>query len=72
LPNSFANLLEAIFCGFGKNPRMPSTFSKLLELRAIQVNKLYHRVEVAEIMMHDGFSATASVPVYDEYNQLQK
>jgi len=32
LPNSFANLLEDIFCGSGKNPRMPITFSKLLEL----------------------------------------
>ena len=33
LPSSFANLLEAIFFyGFGKNPRMPSNFSKLLKL----------------------------------------
>jgi len=30
LPSSFANLLETVFYGFGKNPRMPSTFSKLL------------------------------------------
>jgi len=28
----FTNLLETVFCGFGKNPRMPSTFSKPLEL----------------------------------------
>jgi len=32
MPSSFVNLLEAVFCGFGKNPRMSSTFSKLLEL----------------------------------------
>ena len=32
LPNSFANLLETIFFGFGKNPKMPSTFNKLLEI----------------------------------------
>jgi hypothetical protein len=32
LSSSFANLLEAVFCGFGENPRMPSNFSKLLEL----------------------------------------
>jgi len=28
LPTSFANLLEAQFCDFGKNPRMPSSFAK--------------------------------------------
>jgi hypothetical protein len=32
MPSTFANLLETVFCGFGKNPRMPSPFSKLLEL----------------------------------------
>jgi len=28
LPTSFANLLEAQFCDFGKNPKMPSSFAK--------------------------------------------
>jgi len=32
LPSSFANLLETVFYGFGKNPKMLNTFSKLLEL----------------------------------------
>jgi len=33
LPSSFANLLEVVFCGFGKNFMMPSTFSmELLQL----------------------------------------
>jgi len=29
LPTSFANLLEAQICDFGKNPIMPSSFAKL-------------------------------------------
>jgi hypothetical protein len=38
----FANLLEAVFYGFGKNSRMPSTFSKLLELLFVEdTNKGY-------------------------------
>jgi hypothetical protein len=28
LPTTFANLLEAQFCDFGKNPKMPSSFAK--------------------------------------------
>jgi hypothetical protein len=28
LSTSFANLLEAQFCNFGKNPRMPNSFAK--------------------------------------------
>jgi hypothetical protein len=28
LPTSFANLLEAQFCDFGKNPKMSSSFPK--------------------------------------------
>jgi hypothetical protein len=31
LPNSFVNLLEAVFCGFDKNPKIPNFLSKLLE-----------------------------------------
>ena len=29
LPSPFANLLENVFCNFGKNPRMPNPFAKM-------------------------------------------
>jgi hypothetical protein len=49
LPSSFVNLLEAVFYGFGKNPRMPSTFSKLLELLCIIGQCLSNKNEKATV-----------------------
>jgi len=56
LPSSFANLLEAVFYGFVKNPRMSSTFSKLLELLKSLLHKsgIYHKQGLQDMSAWDG------------------
>jgi hypothetical protein len=53
LPSSFANLLEAVFYDFGKNPRMPSTFSKLLEL-LLELHAWLTMVSTSNNLVHKG------------------